>query len=293
MARLRAFVVRHAVPIYFVVTFAVSWGGLLVVFGPAGIPQTKEQLRTLLPSAIPAMLAGPGLSGVMLTALVYGRAGLRDVLSRVLEWRAGAGWYVVALLGPPVVLTSVPVALSLKFAEFVPGILTSDRKVSVLLTGILAGVAVGILEELGWTGFATPRLRLRHGILSTGLIVGVAWGVWHIPPQAVLASGAYAGGLSAPLFVVARSLGLVAGLTPFRMLIVWVFDRTGSLPVAMLMHASLTAATLVVEPAAVSGRFLLIYDAVSAAAWWLVVAAVAISNGRQLSRRHTLGSRVA
>jgi hypothetical protein len=41
-------------------------------------------------------------------------------------------------------------------------------------------VAVGFFEELGWTGFATPRLRLRHGFLATGLIVGVPWGAWHL-----------------------------------------------------------------------------------------------------------------
>ena len=40
---------------------------------------------------------------------------------------------------------------------------------------------VAFFEELGWTGFAVPELRKRYGILTTGLIVGLLWGVWHVP----------------------------------------------------------------------------------------------------------------
>jgi uncharacterized protein len=64
---------------------------------------------------------------------------------------------------------------------FLPRILTSDEKASVLLMGIFAGLMAGIFEELGWTGFAIPTLlRLRYGVLSTGLIVGTLWAVWRL-----------------------------------------------------------------------------------------------------------------
>jgi len=66
---------------------------------------------------------------------------------------------------------------------------------------------------------------------------------------------------------------------------VWVYDRTGSLLAAILMHASLTASTFILGPAWVSGSALLVYDVALASAWWLVVAAVALANRGHLTRQ--------
>ena len=139
-------------------------------------------------------------------------------------------------------MTAILLALSLLSPEFLPGIFTTDDKASLLLFGIVAGLMVGIFEELGWTGFAIPRLRLRYGVLTTGLIVGFLWGAWHFLVN-FWASGSPSGALSAgPL--AARRLVFSVGILPaYRVLMVWVYDRTGSLLVAMLMHASLTAST--------------------------------------------------
>jgi hypothetical protein len=79
---------------------------------------------------------------------------------------------------------------------------------------------------------------------------------------------------------------LVGGLLPFRVLMVWVYDRTdGSLLVAMLMHVSYAASTFILNPLAMSGASLLAYDLLSAAATWVVVAAAAVVSGGQLSRQ--------
>ena len=70
------------------------------------------------------------------------------------------------------------------------------------------------------------------------------------------------------------------------MLIVWVYDRTGgSLLVAMLMHASLSASMLILGPLALAGALFLTYILVSSVAAWVVVAAVAVANRRQISRQ--------
>ena len=138
----------------------------------------------------------------------------------------------------------------------------------------------------GRTRFATPRLRKRHSILATGLMIGVLWGAWHIIGTVGMASGTYAGDLALPIFVAGRTAGLlVGGLPAFRVLMVWVYDRTGSLPVAMLMHASLTAATLTLEPLTIAGSHLLLLDLVSTLVWWTVVALVAVATGGLFSRR--------
>ena len=77
---------------------------------------------------------------------------------------------------------------------------------------------------------------------------------------------------------------LFSFLPPYRVLMVWVYDRTGSLLVAMLMHASLTTSVRIFDPLAISGVALLTYNLVLAAALWVVVAAVAVANRGQLER---------
>src|SRR5215213_9105678 len=277
MIIIRAFINRHPLLAYSALAFAISWGGFLMVVGPGGFPGTKEQLKTRLPFVAWAMLAGPSVAGVLLTGLVHGRAGLRELLSRLLRWRVGARWYAVALLTAPLLAAAVLFALSLTSPIF-----TTDDKASVLLVGIAAGLTT-VFEELGWTGFAVPTLlRLRHGVLGTGLIVGVLWGAWHFLTT-FWGSGTASGALS--LAILVPGVLFAIGILPaYRVLMVWVYDRTGSLLVAMLMHASLTASMLVLGPLA-TGAALATYILVFTAALWVVVGAIALAQGGHLSRQ--------
>ena len=172
------FITRHAVPIFYVLAFAISWGGILLILGPDGLFSTG----TTMPLAGgAALLAGPPIAGVLLTGLVDGRSGLRRLVARLRGWRVGARWYGVALLTGPLVMGGTVFALSLASSEFRPDFLTADNKLSIVVTGIVVGLIVGFFEELGWTGFALPRLRRRYGVLTTGLVMGFLWGAWHFP----------------------------------------------------------------------------------------------------------------
>jgi membrane protease YdiL (CAAX protease family) len=282
MTTIKTFITRHPVPTYFALAFAISWGSvLLVIGGPGGITGTTSQTDPLFPFVYLAMLAGPSVAGILLTGLVHGRAGLREFLSRLLKWRVGTRWYVVALLTSPLLVTATLFALSLVSPVFLPGIVTTSDKASLLLFGIAVGLGAGFFEELGWTGFAVPGLRLRYGVLATGLIVGVLWGAWHFL-AVIWGIGSSSGAVSLALFV---PLDLFSFLPAYRVLMVWVYDRAGSLLVAMLMHASLTASMLILGPLAISGVSLLIYELVLAAALWIVVAAIAVANRGRLSRQ--------
>ena len=286
MTTIKAFIKRHPVLTYFALAFAISWGGiLLVIGGPGGIPATTEQTKMLFPFAILAMLPGPSVAGILLTGLVYGRAGLREFLSRLLRWRVGARWYAVALLTVPFLLMAALLALSLLSPEFLPGIFTTDDKASLLLLGIMAGLGAGIFEELGWTGFAVPGLRLRYGVLTTGIIVGFLWGAWHFLVNS-WGSGDSSGAFSLTIFL-PQFLSSVGILPAYRALMVWVYDRTGSLLVAILMHASLTANTLILMPQA-TGLQAVIYDLVLTAVLWVVVAAVQRLQTRPRQERGVL-----
>lgn len=273
------FIKRHPVVTYFALAFALSWGGVLLVIGFDGIPGTPEQTETLFPLVYLAMLVGPSVAGILLTALVQGKAGLRAFRSRLLDWRVDARWYAVALLTAPVVTTAVLLALSFISKDFLPGILVSDDKMSLLLFGLGVGLGAGVFEELGWTGFAIPHLKRRHGVLASGLIVGLLWGAWHLLVN-IWGAGDSAGSIPLAVFL---PVILLSCLPVFRLLMVWVYDRTESLLVAMLMHASLTTSVLVLGPLALSGTALLTYNLALAAALYLVAGAVAMANGWQLS----------
>ena len=272
------FIQTHPALSYFVLTFAISWGGILTIIGPANLLGTKEEFERLLPIWVPALVLGPSVAGILLTGLVAGRAGLREYRSRLLKWRVGARWYAVAILTAPLYFTAAGLALSAFSPDFLPSIFTTDDKASLLLRGMAVALVAGIFEELGWTGFAVPALRRRYSPVATGLIVGVLWGVWHFLPKIW---GAAAFDLVA--YMPADLLCAVVGLTGFRILMVWAYDRTGSLLIGILMHLGLTASTLILQPL-VTGAPLVTVGLVLAAAPWVIVAAVAMVRHRRSPR---------
>ena len=158
MTARKTFVMRHPVVTYFVLTFLISWGGILVVLGPGAFTGATVPTEGLLPLVFLAMFAGPAVAGLLLTGVVSGKAGFRDLLSRLLTWRVAARWYAVALLAAPLLMMAVLLPLSLTSPGFLPGIFASDDKASLLLMGITAGVVTGVFEELGWTALILQPL---------------------------------------------------------------------------------------------------------------------------------------
>lgn len=275
---------KHPVASYYALVFAISWGGILILLGPAGSPLSQEQ-SPWLPLVYLAMFAGPGIAGIVMTAVVEGRTGFRDLLARLFTWRVGIRWYAVALLTAPVLVTAVLLALSLRSSDFLPAIVNflaadlepvTEGRAAVLLSMIGAGLVVAVFEEVGWTGFATPALRQRHGVLATGVALGVAWGVWHFP--VFWESDTFAGGWPLVLLL-AR---LFSFLIPYRVLMVWVHDRTGSLLVPILMHGAIFVAP---SAQAMSPLVIVTTNLAYAAVLWAIVGVLAVRG--QLSERPT------
>jgi hypothetical protein len=282
MTNIAAFIKRHPVLSYFTLTFAISWGGVLILGAPSGMPTTSEKFQKLWPIVFLPYFLGPSIASILLTGLVYRRSGFRELLSRFFRWRVGARWYAVALLTAPLLVAAILLALSLTSPAFLPGILDSDNRLGIILSGIVVGLFFGgLLEELGWTGFVVPRLRQHYSTISTGLILGSLWGAWHFLPT-FWGSGDSAGELSLSLLL-PPCLFYIGVLPAYRVLMVWVYDRTGeSLFVAMFMHASLTASTLFILSPSVKGVSLMIYYFILTTALWVIVAVVARAKGGQL-----------
>lgn len=271
-ARQQANTSAVAVVAFFALTFVVSWGALAWVLGAGAFPAPADQLQSV--AAGLAILAGPSLAALLVIAFADGVSGLRSLGRRLRRWRVRPVWYAVALLVPPIVATTVSLALSLVSRDYLPAVAAADAPGALLGMALASAVMIGFLEELGWTGFAVPRLVRRFGVLTTGLVVGVLWGVWHFP--LFWEASSFVGTLGVGLLL-AR---LFSWLPPFRVLMVWVYDRTESLLLVSLMHVSLVVSTIALQPVLTGGE-LLLYIVAWAAAWWLVVAAVVMAERRR------------
>lgn len=281
---IESFIMRHQALTYFAIAFVISWGGVLILGTPYGMPATPDQAETAWPIVFMPYFLGPVIASLLMTGLVSGRAGFRDLGARLLKWRVGIRWYARALLIAPFLVGILAFLLSLVSRDFLPVVVTAEDKVGVVVQGIMVGLIFGgFLEELGWTGFAVPRLRQAYSAFATGLIVGLLHGLWHLLPT-YWATGDASGALSLPDFI--PPMFFYAGVLPaYRILMVWIYDRTGSLLVCILMHASLTASAPWILVPVATGTPLVIYYLILTAVMWAVVGLVALSDREHLRSR--------
>jgi membrane protease YdiL (CAAX protease family) len=209
MSGLSSVVKQHPLITFFLLTFALSWTFEipLVVLGDS-IAGTQALVLIILASNVPSVL------GIMLTAIILGRGALRKLLGRLLIWRVDPRWYLVVL--GPVALAGGMVALN----ALVGG---PDMSLGVPLFGVLTLLAFSIFpgsalgEEIGWRGYALPRLQAGRSALSASFILGAIWGSWHLPlyftGQAERPLGLF------PLFVVA--------VIALSVILTWVYNGTG------------------------------------------------------------------
>ncbi len=275
---MKHFIKQYPVLSYYLFVFAISWGGILtLVGGPVNIPGTEEQGEKLFVPALLIMFSGPFISGILMNFLIEGQEGVRKLLVQYFRWRTEARWYAIAVFTGPILVASVLLGLSFFNQDFLPGIITVKDKIGSVMFGVGWGlIGGGLFEETGWTGFAVPQLRKRHSILSTGLIVGILWGIWHLL-IAFWASNYLVGPDSWTMFVASFIAFYFLALPACRVLLVFAYDRTKSLPVTMIMHAFLSASTIIFQPSS-TGKVALIWNLVLAIILWMIVALLYIIN---------------
>jgi membrane protease YdiL (CAAX protease family) len=224
---------RHPLTFYFIIAYAGTWlitvpvalsangVGLL----PFGIPNGS----VIFVSAVWVVL-GPTLAAFIMTGLTEGRAGIRCLLRRYVLWRVGLRWYLIVLLGPPVIVLLVTIVLPGALASFQT--LAPLNPLLLLVSFPLILIFGGALfEEGGWRGFALPRLERLHGPLVGTLILGILWACWHLPLFWITVWGTPPTVLNMVLF-----LATVIFMT---IVFTWVFNNTkGSILLAILLHTS-------------------------------------------------------
>jgi membrane protease YdiL (CAAX protease family) len=264
MRSLRAFARRRPLLCYFALAYLISGAALAVIGLPKLHGATGRPVLSLL--MFPVMVIGVGLVGVALTAACDGRDGLRDLRSRFRR-RVPLSWLAVLFI-PPAAILAVLGGLSLG--------VSSRYTPQFLAYGIAAGLLAGFCEELGWTGFAYPRMRARIGWLPAALLLGLLWGLWHLPVVDSLGAASPHGQYWPEFF--AAFVVMIIGL---RALIAWTYVHTGSLRLAQLLHASSTGFLVVLgAPRVTPAEEALWYFLYAAALWITVIVAVSLQQLR-------------
>jgi membrane protease YdiL (CAAX protease family) len=210
-----------------------------------------------------------------LTAVTDGKAGFRRLGARLKHWRVSGRYFAVALLAAPATAMAILLVLSLFDPQYTPKIIAADGKAQLLMTGVAAGLFIAFFEELGWTGIAVPRLLERRGVLASGVLTGTLWGLWHFPP--FWQADSFVGAMPLALLLSRLFTWIIA----YRVLMVWLYRRTGSLPAVILMHMSLVVCMIAIEPP-LTGTALLTYILTWTAVLWTIVGV-----GLYASRRTT------
>jgi len=156
---------------FFLLAFAFTWGlqapGVLASWGV--LP--GNPVDTLPLSALGIL--GPAVAAIVLTRREGGWGAVRTLVAPILRWRAPLRWYVAALLPAPLLSLGL-FALSLAGRQGPVGYLPAAAALGF-------GVVVSVAEEVGWRGYALPRLAARWGSFAAGGLLGVVWYVWHLP----------------------------------------------------------------------------------------------------------------
>ena len=216
----------------------------------------------------------PAVAALICAAVLYGRAGVRDLGHRLLLWRVRWWWYPVVLLGPLVfamAIAGIAVVIGEPWDEARPPALTLSIP-ALALTLLVLALTDGLGEELGWRGYLLPRLLVRHRAVAASLILGLYWWLWHLP--LVWTEGSAIEGQ--PLWL------LLLDLMAKSLIFTYVFLGTqGSVLIAILLHAS-TNLFAVSPPVGPDGD--LVVPLLALALKWLLVAALFVRLPRSFRK---------
>lgn len=249
--------------LFAVLTFAWAWSlwGYWVVAMPSGGLQISAAFLVC------AMVGGlaPSLSALILTLYARGTQGVLTALQALLKWPPdGVSLALALMLAPSMAVLGAIVQ------GWLIGPLVWPAP-ALLLAALVWPLMAALGEELGWRGYLLPRLLDRFNLLTSAVLLGVLWGFWHLPADYIALKG-YGG-----WFWAAFLLNGPLILTGHSIIMAWLWRRSsGSLPIAVLYHFTITASAMLAPSAGTQGVTGLLSAAISAAVVWLAALALLI-----------------
>jgi CAAX protease family protein len=259
---------------FFSLTYAATW----ICWTAAGaISRGRLTVAPALQALAGALFLlgtfAPGLVALALTERAEGRAATQALLRRVFQWRVSARWYVFAVGYIPAVKLSVALVHRVATGAW-PRF--GQEPWYLMAAAIVFSTWVQAGEEIGWRGYALPRLSGRFGLAPASVILGTIWASWHLPLFFVPASNTF--GQSFPVYLLQ--------VTALSVAAAWLYWRTeGSLLLVMLLHAAANN-TKDIVPSAVPGAANPFALSTSLVAWltvaflWMAAAYFLVRMGR-------------
>lgn len=169
---------KHPVIWFYILAFSLSWLGMIsAVLGSRNIAPFDSPYFQLF-SIFYAI--GPAIAAVIVSQVADGKTGVKELDQGLMRWRVGLVWYLVAVLGPVVLFIAAQVITKLLSLTVTIAAPQGDLSFFAIF-GFAINFFANTCEEIGWRGFALPRLQKRHNALIATLIVGILWGLWHLP----------------------------------------------------------------------------------------------------------------
>lgn len=158
---------RHPLLAYFVLAYAITWLAVLPLVLGTSVPPAWHGLGAL----------GPLLAAIIVTARLQGRSRLRDLWDRTTRFRGGSGWLAITVASPFVLFAIAALMAPPDIRSLTPRLFEP----AFWLDLGVASLVYGFCEEVGWRGFALPRLQQRHSAFTATLILAGVWAAWHAP----------------------------------------------------------------------------------------------------------------
>jgi len=231
---MKNFIKKYDIASYYILALILGAGTIYLV------------VLRVLPAGFTMIAAtSASLSGIIITAIADGKEGLRKMFNRLRIWRIRLGYWAFAfLILPPTIL------LGLYLNPFFGGETIDLSNIQPLVTIvpmlIMFFITAGLGEEIGWTGFLTPRLQSRYNALVSAIIRSVLWGLWHFPlfifsglDHPSLESFPYGDWVTQKGFLVALGAFILINQVPWSIFYTWLFNNSkGSLLLPAILHGS-------------------------------------------------------
>jgi membrane protease YdiL (CAAX protease family) len=229
---------------FFLIAFGWSWflWWLLFISGlvtmPTGIGTSEVDLGSAWPIMILSVITpyGPTIGAFVVTGMTEGKPGIRTLWKRFWNRNLNIKWLVVILLFFPVSLLLANLVARTLDGQAYP-FLTWPNQPWMFIPPLIANGLIhgGMSEEFGWRGYVLPRFQAKWNALVSSLVLGVIWGVWHLP--------LIKAGMSFTISVAE----LILWQTLVAIFFTWVFNNTnGSILAVVLFHAMANSSSEIV-----------------------------------------------